>query len=268
MAEERNKIEFDDPHVQIGPMEAETTRIRKLRGFWQVLLATTTALTILLCINQQFGLRFFVGFTPLNTEYFYLLILFMLPFTFLIFPGSSSASLDRIPWYDIALFLLTAAGSLYLMFQIRRAAELGWEFGGAPDAVIWAGYAMWIVLMEALRRTGGWSLLLSILPFTVYPLFAASSWLGPLRSLARRFPGRAGGVALLAFASGAGQSSVYQFTAQFLLVHRGWNPGQYSLLVLTAGIGALTILPGRATLQEGGLHLVIFGAFLLLAVNP
>ena len=40
---------------------------------------------------------------------------------------------------------------------------------------------MWFVLMEALRRTGGWSLLLSVLPFTVYPLFAEASWLGPFR---------------------------------------------------------------------------------------
>ena len=48
----------------------------------------------------------------------------------------------------------------------------------------------------------------------------------------------------------------------------GLNTTQITLLVLTAGVGALTILPGRATLQEGGLHLVIFGAFLLLAVNP
>jgi len=48
----------------------------------------------------------------------------------------------------------------------------------------------------------------------------------------------------------------------------GLNSTQITLLVLTAGIGALTILPGRATLQEGGIHLVIFGAFLLLAVNP
>jgi len=48
----------------------------------------------------------------------------------------------------------------------------------------------------------------------------------------------------------------------------GLNSTQITLLVLTAGVGALTILPGRATLQEGGLHLVIFGAFVLLAVNP
>ncbi len=105
----------------------------------------------------------------------------MLPFTFLIFPATNTAPLDRIPWYDLALFAITFAASIYLMQFIRAAASNGWEFGGAPQGVIVAGGIMWVVLMEALRRTGGWSLLLSVLPFTVYPLFADASWLGPFR---------------------------------------------------------------------------------------
>ena len=48
----------------------------------------------------------------------------------------------------------------------------------------------------------------------------------------------------------------------------GLSSTQIVLLALTAVVGALTVLPGRATLQESGIHLVIFGAFLLLAVNP
>jgi len=105
----------------------------------------------------------------------------MLPFTFLIFPGTSTAPLDRIPWYDVLLFAITFAASIYLMQFIRAAASNGWEFGGAPKGVIYAGVIMWVVLMEALRRTGGWSLLLSVLPFTLYPLFADAKWLGPFR---------------------------------------------------------------------------------------
>ena len=50
-------------------------------------------------------LRFFVGYTFLNTEYFYLLIAVLLPFTFLIFPGTPKAPLDRVPWYDSVLFV-------------------------------------------------------------------------------------------------------------------------------------------------------------------
>jgi TRAP transporter 4TM/12TM fusion protein len=176
------KVVFEDPHAQTaGLNEAEVTRVRTLKGFWRWTLIVATALTIFLCINQQFALRFFVGYTQLNTEYFYLLIALMLPYTFLIFPATNSAPLDRIPWYDLVLFAVTFAASIYLMQFIRAAAANGWEFGGAPRGVIYAGVVMWVVLMEALRRTGGWSLLLSVLPFTVYPLFADASWLGPFR---------------------------------------------------------------------------------------
>jgi Ca2+:H+ antiporter len=48
----------------------------------------------------------------------------------------------------------------------------------------------------------------------------------------------------------------------------GLEPTQIVLLALTAIITALTIVPGRATLQEGGVHLVIFGAFIFLALFP
>jgi Ca2+:H+ antiporter len=40
------------------------------------------------------------------------------------------------------------------------------------------------------------------------------------------------------------------------------------LLAITIAVGTLTVVPGRATLQQGGVHLVLLGAFLFLAVNP
>src|SRR5262249_6370899 len=163
------RVEIADPHIQSGPMEAEVTQVRKLKGPWRWLLIALTAATIALCINQQFTLRFFVGFTQLNTEYYYLLILLMLPFTFVLFPAEG-APLDRVAWYDVGLALATAAAAGYLMCNVRKAAELGWEFGGAPMPVNVAGFVLWVALMEGLRRTGGWSLLFSVLPFTVYPL--------------------------------------------------------------------------------------------------
>ncbi len=175
-------VEIADPHVHAAPVEAEATQVRKLPAPWRWLLIALTAATIALCINQQFTLRFFVGFTQLNTEYYYLLILLMLPFTFVLFPGGAArARSDRVPWFDTALFAATAVAAAYLMLNVRKAAELGWEFGGAPTLVNVAGLVLWVALMEGLRRTGGWSLLLSVLPFTVYPLFAEASWLGPLR---------------------------------------------------------------------------------------
>ena len=48
----------------------------------------------------------------------------------------------------------------------------------------------------------------------------------------------------------------------------GLGATQMVLLALSVVVSVLTVLPGRATLLEGGVHLVIFGAFLFLAVNP
>src|SRR5229473_2872636 len=83
------RIEFEDPHAGIGNLqEAEVTRVRMLRGGWRWALVVATAATILLCINQQFSLRFFIDYTQLNTEYFYLLS--VLPFT--VYPLFAEAS--------------------------------------------------------------------------------------------------------------------------------------------------------------------------------
>ena len=174
--------EFGDPHAPApAPAEMEVLRTRRLGRGWRTALMAAAAATIFLCVNQQFVLRFFIGFTPLNTEYYYALVLVVLPFVYVLFPGGPRARLDGVPWYDTALFIVTAATAAYLVAHIRRAAELGWEFGGAPRDVVAAGFVMWALLMEALRRTGGWGLVLSVLPFTLYPLFADSAWLGPLK---------------------------------------------------------------------------------------
>ena len=48
----------------------------------------------------------------------------------------------------------------------------------------------------------------------------------------------------------------------------GLGSMQIVLLGITMVVGALTVLPGRATLQEGGVHTVLFLAFVFLALNP
>lgn len=48
----------------------------------------------------------------------------------------------------------------------------------------------------------------------------------------------------------------------------GLGPMQMILLLLTVLVSVLTVVPGRATRLQGGLHLVLLAAFLFLAVNP
>jgi Ca2+:H+ antiporter len=48
----------------------------------------------------------------------------------------------------------------------------------------------------------------------------------------------------------------------------GLGSTQMVLLALTVVVSVLTVVPGRATRLQGGVHLVLFAAFLFLAVNP
>ena len=48
----------------------------------------------------------------------------------------------------------------------------------------------------------------------------------------------------------------------------GLGSTQLVLLALTAVVGILTIVPGRATPLQGGVHLSILAAFLFLAISP
>ena len=48
----------------------------------------------------------------------------------------------------------------------------------------------------------------------------------------------------------------------------GLEATQMVLLLITVIVSVLTVVPGRATLQQAGVHLVLFFAFLFLAVSP
>jgi Ca2+:H+ antiporter len=48
----------------------------------------------------------------------------------------------------------------------------------------------------------------------------------------------------------------------------GLGGTQLALLALTAVTGVLTVVPGRATVLQGGVHLVLLAAFVFLAASP
>lgn len=48
----------------------------------------------------------------------------------------------------------------------------------------------------------------------------------------------------------------------------GLSSAQIVLLGITLIVSTLTVVPGRATLQQGAVHMVLFAAFLVLAVSP
>lgn len=51
-------------------------------------------------------------------------------------------------------------------------------------------------------------------------------------------------------------------------VNLGLGPTEISLLLLTLFVSALTLIPGKASILQGAVHLSIFGAFILVVFTP
>jgi Ca2+:H+ antiporter len=51
-------------------------------------------------------------------------------------------------------------------------------------------------------------------------------------------------------------------------LHLGLGANHIVLLALTCIVTVLTVVPGRATLLQAGVHLALLAAYLFLAVSP
>jgi TRAP transporter 4TM/12TM fusion protein len=119
------------------------------------------------------GVRLLEGWIGLETHYFLALAGVLLPLIFL--------NYRRVPWLDELLALSVLAACAYLFSQAERILDEGWEFG-APPVATGMSLLLWLLLLEALRRSAGWALFLIAGAFSVLPL--VTSYLpGPLSGL-------------------------------------------------------------------------------------
>jgi len=147
-------------------------RHRPLRGGWLVVFVLLTLAGLFLAINHLFNLRFFVGFVLLENRYLYLLLATFFSSAFLLFPAGKETG-AHVPWYDVVLFLAVLACSCYFAWHGERMVREAWEFQ-APAFAVGVGVVLWLLLLEGSRRTGGWSLALILLVFSLYPVYAGS----------------------------------------------------------------------------------------------
>jgi TRAP transporter 4TM/12TM fusion protein len=153
----------------------ELSRIRKLPTFWRVILLAWTLGVILLSINQQFTLRFFAEYTLLDTEFYWILLALLLPLAFVVYPAAHGRSVDRVPFYDILLFATATGLAVVFYWTARASAAGGWEYAApfvAPPWIVWAAVLMWLLVLEALRRAGGFMLFVIMAVFSAFPLFS------------------------------------------------------------------------------------------------
>lgn len=156
---------------------AGPARVRRLSTGWQAVLLAWSVVAMFLCLNQQFTLRFFADVTLLDTEYFWALVATLLPLAFVVYPVKPGLHVDRVPFYDVLLFLACTAIAVVLISTARESAASGWEYSAAsaaPPWIVWSAVAMWAMVLEALRRAGGWALLAIMATFSLFPLFSGS----------------------------------------------------------------------------------------------
>jgi len=153
------------------PKPAAESRLRTLPGVFVFLPPLCAFLVIVLSINHFFNLGFFVGFTMVDNQYLFLLIGFLVPLIYLIWPALPHLRKDRVPWYDILLAVALAAMCVYFVIHGDQILNDGWE-NEAPQLPTMLGGILWILVLEATRRAGGWPIFFICLVISLYPLYA------------------------------------------------------------------------------------------------
>jgi TRAP transporter 4TM/12TM fusion protein len=170
------------PH---GRMVEELTT-RSPRGAAAAVMLAATLIGVGLALNQMLNLGLFVGFVFIDNRYLFLLLAFFLPLVFLAYPLTPRSSLTQVPWYDALLALLTLGLGLWFAWQAQRALTGGWEYAAPPLAMALSA-ALWLIVIEGLRRAGGWPIAAIVLVLSLYPV-VADRMPGPIAGLSQTLP--------------------------------------------------------------------------------
>ena len=162
---------IDTSEAEKAAAAAEISTQRQLTGLARLFTAFAAIASVLFSAYLIFGvgplLRWFV---PLETQYFYVLLALLIPIVFLMYPMHAGAR-GYTPWYDWLLAFAAFATPIY--FAIRGDAMLneGWEYNAPYHGKVLA-FAMWAIVLEALRRAGGTAIFGICLVVSLYPIFA------------------------------------------------------------------------------------------------
>lgn len=150
--------------------KTKTATKARLEGVSYSITVILSTFGTLMCINQIFDLHFF-GITLIGNAYFYLILAVYLSVAFLIFPASSKGRYYEVMWFDWCCFVICIIDTVYLASNANNILLKGWEYA-APFLPTLAGAILWLLSLEAVRRTGGFPLFIICCIFSLYPLVA------------------------------------------------------------------------------------------------
>ena len=142
---------------------------RRMAGAAYVVVLLLSSIGIVLVVNQVFALGL-LGFRPLSTAYYYMLIGLFLSVAYLAYPARESDR-GRVPWFDWLLAAVVFGVGFYLAHNATNILTRGWDIH-APLGPTLASGVLVLLALEGIRRCGGNTLLAICSVFAVYPLFA------------------------------------------------------------------------------------------------
>ncbi len=100
--------------------------LKSINKIWYIIFICYSSLAILLAVNQLFKIGIF-GFLPIDTAYLYYLLMLYMSCAFA-FPAHSKSSPNKIPWYDILMFLISKVACGYMAVNAINISLLGWAY--------------------------------------------------------------------------------------------------------------------------------------------
>ncbi|MEM9622050.1 MAG: TRAP transporter fused permease subunit [Pseudomonadota bacterium] len=146
-------------------------------AFVRPTVATLALLALVLAMDtlRLFGDTQWLGSViRIETQYFYALLALLLPSAYHLYP--------RRWWIDWPCSLATFVLLGVLFYTAEQALDEAWEFG-APTWAVYVALALWLLLIEALRRAAGLALCIIAGFFSLLPLIT-EYMPGPLNGLA------------------------------------------------------------------------------------
>jgi TRAP transporter 4TM/12TM fusion protein len=149
----------------------EEPRGRTPSGPQRVLFVAATLAAGVLAINQMLNLQFFAGWVLIESRYLFALAAVLFPLVYLMFPATAAGAAAAVLWLDRALALTAFLLLGWCAWQAERILAEGWEYNAPALGRVFAAL-LWLLVIEALRRTSGWAMTLIVAIISLYPLFA------------------------------------------------------------------------------------------------
>jgi len=161
----------NDPIKETDSEATEISGIRPLAGAWAWLPRLATLALTLTTLDYLLNLGYLSIITSVESQFFYTVVLLMLPLVFVMWPAWGHSRRTTVPWYDVILFLVALGTCGYFVYNATDIIDLGWEYA-APQNAIYMSFLLWVVVLEATRRAGGLPIAIIVGLASVYPIFA------------------------------------------------------------------------------------------------